>query len=143
MLAMTRTGAIANRTEETMINRSQKILDVMKPDTDISGKTTRRCDLPSAEQRSPEGDPQDGRQMWKDLFLETMFFEALLESDKEKLTEMLQAAEQVMALRAQDLLNSSNRHEERAEMDTALAAVLSIKKRTLGRPAVFARDGSS
>lgn len=126
-----------------MGNPAQKIFEVMRPVTDISGQTTRRHDLFRAEQRSQEGTPQDGHQVWKELFLEALFFKALLESDKEKLTELLQAAERVMVLRAQELLTSSDHHVERGEMDTALAALLSIKTQKLGWPTVSARDGLS
>jgi hypothetical protein len=79
--------------------------------------------------------------MWKELFLEAVFFEALLESDKRKLTELLQAAERVMVLRAQELLNSAGHLEARREMDDALAALLSIETHKFGRPASFAREG--
>ena len=111
-----------------MRNRSQKILNVMKPDTDIPMKTTRRLDLVCAEQRP----------MWKKMFLE-----ALSESDKEKLNELLQATEQAITLRNQELLKSSDHHEEHGEMDIALASMLSIKTLKLGWPAVSARDGLS
>ncbi len=74
--------------------------------------------------------------MWKQLFLE-----ALLESDKVTLTGMVQATEQLIALRARELLNSTERHEERAEITIAHAALLSIKTHKLGWPPVSARDG--
>ncbi|MFZ0579836.1 MAG: hypothetical protein WAN72_19330 [Candidatus Acidiferrales bacterium] len=125
-----------------MTNCSQKILDVMKPGSDISAKTARGRDLFCAEwQHSREGSPRGCHQEWKELFLEAVFFQALLESDKEKLTELLRASEQVMVLRAQEILNSSGHHEECGEIQTALAALLSIKTRKLGWPAVSARDG--
>ncbi len=126
-----------------MRNQSQKILEVMKPGTDISEKTARRHNLFRAEQRSQEAARPVCHQMWKELFLEALFFKALLESDKEKLTELLQAAERVMVVRAQELLTSSDHHEERGEMDTALEALLSIKTQKLDWPAVSARDGLS
>jgi hypothetical protein len=121
-----------------MTNRPQELLDARETGTDISEKTSRGRD---AEQRNEEGVPQDCRQMWKELFLEALFFKAILESDKEKLAELLKDAERVMVLRAEELLNSSNHHKERGEMDTALAALLSIKTNKLGWPAVSARDG--
>ncbi|MFZ0884563.1 MAG: hypothetical protein WAN14_14285 [Candidatus Acidiferrales bacterium] len=124
-----------------MTNRPQEILDVRETGTDISENTPRGRDLSCAQQRSEEGVPQDCREMWKELFLEALFFKALLESDKEKLAELLKAAERVMVLRAEELLNASGHHKERGEMDTALAALLSIKTQKLGWPAVSARDG--
>lgn len=126
-----------------MTNRPQEILDVRETGTDISEQTPRGRDVCCAEQRSQEVVPQDSRQMWKELFLEALFFKAILESDKEKLAELLKDAERVMVLRAEELLNSSDHHKERGEMDTALAALLSIKTQKLGWPAVSARDGLS
>jgi hypothetical protein len=67
----------------------------------------------------------------------------LIESDKEQLTVLVQAAEQAIALRAQELLNSADHHDERNEMAAANAALLSIKTHKLGWPAVSARDGLS
>ncbi len=126
-----------------MRDGSQNILEVMKPATEISEKTAGRLELVFPEQRNQEGVPHDCRQMWKELFLEAVFFQALLETDKEKLTELLQGAERVMTQRAQELLNSSNHHEERGEMDTALAALLCMKSDKPGRPAAAAGDGLS
>jgi hypothetical protein len=51
---------------------------------------------------------------WKDLYLQTV-----LESDKEQLTVLVQATEQAIALRAQELLNSTDHHTERSEMTVA------------------------
>jgi hypothetical protein len=79
---------------------------------------------------------KDSYPMWKQLCLE-----ALLESDKEQLTVLVQATEQLIALRAQELVNSTERREERAEMAVALASLLSIKTHKLGWPPVSARDG--
>jgi hypothetical protein len=69
--------------------------------------------------------------LWKELYLQ-----ALLESDTEKLTELVQATEQAIVLRAQELLNSSDHHEERSEMAVAKASLLAIKVHKLGWPAV-------
>jgi DnaJ-domain-containing protein 1 len=73
---------------------------------------------------------------WKELYLW-----ALIESDKEKLTKLIQAIEQAIARRARELLNSSDHHEERSEMAAANADLLSIKTDKLGWPPVSARDG--
>ena len=73
---------------------------------------------------------------WKQLYLW-----ALIESDKEKLTELVQAIEGAIASRSQELLNSPDHHKERSEMAAANAALLSIKTHKLGWPPVSARDG--
>ncbi|HZV86473.1 MAG TPA: hypothetical protein VFF95_02930 [Candidatus Binatus sp.] len=72
---------------------------------------------------------------WKEHFLH-----ALLESDTEKLTELVQATEQALALRAQELLNSSDHHEERSQMTVAKASLLAIKVHKLGWPSVPTAD---
>ncbi len=64
---------------------------------------------------------------WKEHFLHV-----LLESDTKKLTELVQATEQAKALRAQELLNSSDHHEERSEMAVATESLLAIKVHKLG-----------
>jgi len=66
---------------------------------------------------------------WKELYLQT-----LLESNAEKLTELVQATEQAMVDRAQQLSSSSDHHEERSEMDVAKASLLAIKAHKLGWP---------
>ena len=73
---------------------------------------------------------------WKELYLW-----ALIESDNEKLTGLIQAIERALASRAQELSNSPDHHEERSEMAAANAALLSIKTHKLGWPPVSARDG--
>jgi hypothetical protein len=73
---------------------------------------------------------------WKELYLW-----ALIESDKEKLTELIQAIEQAIARRARALLSSSDHQKERDEMAIALASLLSMKTHKLGWPPVSARDG--
>ena len=74
--------------------------------------------------------------LWKDLYLQ-----ALLESDAEKLTELVQATEQAIVLRAQELLNSSDHHEERIEMKLAAADLLVIKTYKLGWPPMASSGG--
>jgi hypothetical protein len=78
----------------------------------------------------------DVQTSWKELYLW-----ALLESDKEKLTELVQAIESALASRAQELSNSPTHHEERGEMAAANAPLLSIKINKLSWPPVSARDG--
>jgi hypothetical protein len=73
---------------------------------------------------------------WKELFLW-----ALIESDKEKLTELVHAIEHTMASRADELLKFPNHQDERREIAAAHTALLSIKTHKLGWPPVSARDG--
>ena len=73
---------------------------------------------------------------WKELFLW-----ALIESDKEKLTELVREIEHTIARRANELLKFPNHQEERSEIAAAHTALLSIKTHKLGWPAVSARDG--
>jgi hypothetical protein len=68
---------------------------------------------------------------WKELYLR-----ALLESDEEKLTELVQAGEYAIVLRLQELENSTDNREERAEMKRAAADLLVIKTYKLDWPAV-------
>jgi hypothetical protein len=57
---------------------------------------------------------------WKQPVLE-----ALRESDKRRLGELVLAAEHAIILRQQELKHSSDHHEERSEMQVAIAALLS------------------
>ena len=67
---------------------------------------------------------------WKELYLQ-----ALLESDTEKLTELVQATELAMADRAQEL-PASETNKERDDMAVAKSSLLSIKAHKLGWPSV-------
>jgi hypothetical protein len=67
---------------------------------------------------------------WKQLYLQ-----ALLESDKEELTGLVQDTEQAMAVRAQELSDFAT-HEESNDMAIAKASLLSIKAHKLGWPSV-------
>ena len=62
--------------------------------------------------------------------------QALTESDKQKLTALVHAAEYAIFLRLQELENSTDHHEERAEMKRATADLLVIKTYKLGWPGV-------
>lgn len=64
------------------------------------------------------------------------YHQALRESDEQKLTELVQAAEHAIVLRLQELENSADHHEERIEMKCAAADLLVIKTYKLGWPAV-------
>jgi hypothetical protein len=68
---------------------------------------------------------------WKELYLQVV-----LESDPKKLTELVLATEQAIALRAQELFNSSDHHEEHSEISIAKASLLAIKVHKLGWPSV-------
>lgn len=62
----------------------------------------------------------------------------LQESDEKKLHELVLATEQALVERARELANSSDHHEERSELAVATAALLTIKTRKLGWPAILA-----
>jgi hypothetical protein len=66
---------------------------------------------------------------WKELYVQT-----LKESDPQKLTELVHAAEYAIVLRIQELENSTGDGEERAEMKRAAADLLVIKTYRLGWP---------
>jgi hypothetical protein len=68
---------------------------------------------------------------WKEPYRQ-----ALKESDRQKLTELVQAAEYPIVLRLQELGNSTDNREERAEMKRAAADLLVIKTYKLGWPGV-------
>lgn len=59
---------------------------------------------------------------WKQSFLQ-----ALEESDKLKLAELVRASEHAIFLRQQELKDSSDHHEERSEMSVAEVALQTIK----------------
>jgi len=88
--------------------------------------------------RERKEDDVDVQTSWKKLYLW-----ALIESDKKKLTGLVQAIELAIASRSQELLNASDHHEERGEMTAVNAALLSIKTHKLGWPAVSPRDNLS
>jgi hypothetical protein len=64
---------------------------------------------------------------WKEPYRQ-----ALKESDEQKLTELVQAAEYAIALRLQEFENPANHHKERIEMKLAAADLLVIKTYKLG-----------
>jgi hypothetical protein len=66
---------------------------------------------------------------WKQLLVE-----ALAETDKEKLTNLVYDTEGAMFLRWQELAGSSDHHEERSAMHGACADLLSIQVNHLGWP---------
>ncbi|MFZ0522827.1 MAG: hypothetical protein WAL95_17505 [Candidatus Acidiferrales bacterium] len=68
---------------------------------------------------------------WKEPYQQ-----ALRETDAQTLTELVQAAEYAIVLRLQELDNSADNYEERAEMERAAADLLAIKTYKLGWPAV-------
>jgi hypothetical protein len=72
---------------------------------------------------------------WKDLYLQT-----LLESDEEKLTELVHATEQAIVLRT---ISGAASQEERSEMTIANASLLSIKTHRLGWPSTPLPDDAS
>jgi hypothetical protein len=70
---------------------------------------------------------QESRPSWKQPFLR-----ALRESDKQQLGELVLAAEHAIILRQRELKHSSDHHEERSEMQVAMAALLTISVYKLG-----------
>jgi hypothetical protein len=70
---------------------------------------------------------QGSRPSWKQPFLQ-----ALRESNKRRLRELVIAAEHAIILRQQELKNSSQHHEERSEMQVAIAALLTVSVYKLG-----------
>ena len=66
---------------------------------------------------------------WKEPYQQ-----ALKESDEQKLTQLVQAAEYAIVHRLQELENSTDNQEERIEMKNAAADLLAIKIYKLGWP---------
>jgi hypothetical protein len=64
---------------------------------------------------------------WKERYRQ-----ALKQSDPQKLTELVHAAEYAIVLRFQELENSTDNQEEPAEMERAAADLLAIKTYKLG-----------
>jgi hypothetical protein len=64
------------------------------------------------------------------------YHQVLNESDEQKLTALVHAAEYAIVLQLQELENSADHQEERAEMKRATADLLAIKTYKLGWPAV-------
>lgn len=75
--------------------------------------------------------PDSYATLWKKPYRQ-----ALKESDPRKLTQLVQAAEYAIVLRLQELGNSTDTHEERAEMKRATADLLVVKTYKLGWPGV-------
>jgi hypothetical protein len=69
--------------------------------------------------------------LWKALYTE-----ALVESDKKKVTLLILAAELAMTERCRQLLNSPDHYEERTELAVAKTALETIRFRKLGWPPV-------
>jgi hypothetical protein len=67
---------------------------------------------------------------WQASYLAT-----LNESNKEKLTELVHAAETAILLRVQELAGSDNHHDERLELKAACEGLLFIQVNKLGWPA--------
>ena len=80
---------------------------------------------------------QGSRPSWKQPFLQ-----ALRETDKQRLRELVLAAEHAIILRQQELGNSSHHHEERSEMQVAIAALLTVSVYKLGNRS-FSRSHSA
>lgn len=73
--------------------------------------------------------------LWKQLYTQ-----AFMESDRQKVTLLLLAAELAMTERCRQLLDCPEHHEERNELAVAKAAVETIRFRKLGWPLVAQAD---
>jgi hypothetical protein len=71
----------------------------------------------------------DPKSSWRELYQA-----ALVESDKEKLTQLVMAVEEAMFLRAQGLSDSKVDDKERTLMANATQKLLIIKTEKLGWP---------
>jgi hypothetical protein len=74
---------------------------------------------------------ESNQPLWKELYME-----ALLESEKDKVTLLLLAAELAMTERSRQLLNAPDHHEELTELAVATAALETMRFRKLGWPPV-------
>jgi hypothetical protein len=72
---------------------------------------------------------QSGPSSWKESYKD-----AIRESDKKKLAELVRAAEERMFFRGQELSGSMNHHHERSQMSAAAADLLAVKVYKLGWP---------
>jgi hypothetical protein len=77
--------------------------------------------------------PNSYATLWKEPYRQ-----ALNESDEQKLTELVQAAEYAIVLRLQELESCTDHQEERAEIKRATAGLLVIKTYKLGWPPILA-----
>jgi hypothetical protein len=71
----------------------------------------------------------DSYSSWKEPLLE-----ALMETDKKKLVELVQTAEAAIFNRLRELENSPDGHEERREIQEACASLLDIQVNKLEWP---------
>lgn len=72
---------------------------------------------------------ESGPSSWKESYEN-----AVRESDKNKLVELVRAAEERMFFRGQELSRSTNHAEERSQMSAAAADLLAVKVYKLGWP---------
>jgi hypothetical protein len=77
----------------------------------------------------------DPKSSWQELYLA-----ALLETDQNKLTELVLAVEDAMFHRAQELANSYPDNQERTAIDQAAEKLLTIKTEKLGWPGIKPRN---
>jgi hypothetical protein len=80
----------------------------------------------------------DSYTSWKQPYLE-----AQNETDKNKLTELVYAAEEAIFRRMLELSGSADHHEERSELKEASAALMAIQVHKLGWPAPLPGIGNS
>jgi hypothetical protein len=82
--------------------------------------------------------PESHSPSWK-----VPFFEALLETDKARLTALVHATEGAMLLRWQELTGSDDHHAERTELKQACEGLLSIQINKLGWPSSISMKSKS
>jgi hypothetical protein len=71
----------------------------------------------------------DPKSSWQELYQS-----ALVETDQEKLTDLVMAIEDAMFLRAQELSDTDADNDERVAMEQAAVGIWTIKTKKLGWP---------
>ena len=71
---------------------------------------------------------------------EKLYRAVLVETDHDRLTDLVDAAESAIVRRGQELTKREGADEERRAMDVAAGAILNIKTARLGRPVINRRS---
>ncbi len=75
---------------------------------------------------------QESSSSWKEAYLDV-----LKETDKNRLAQLVYAAEEAIFLRQQEISDSAEYHQERLELKAACADLLAIQINKLGWPAAL------